>query len=457
MNPQTLQALHNKIHELMAETGTPGVAVGILQDGEEHLAGFGVTHVSNPLAVDGDTLFQIGSTSKTVTATTAMCLVEAGKLDLETPIRHYLPDFQMQDSEVTEKATLRHCFTHTGGWLGDYFDDTGDGDDGLARYVARMADLPQDAPLGTLWSYNNAGFSLAGRVIEVVAGKPFEQVVQELVLTPLGLEHSYYFARDLMTKRFAVGHILSPTDPEKKPIVAEPWPLARSAHPAGGVTASARDQLRYARFHLGDGHNTEGQQVLSPSSMKFMQTPLAQAGSMAEAVGVSWLLSKTGGARTVAHGGATNGQMSAFLMVPEHAFAITVLTNASRGRELHNQLVPWALEHFLGLADPEPTLHSRTAEQLAPYCGRYIAHMAHLDISAEGDHLRVAVTPQGGFPDKDSPPPPAPPPMSLYLVGEDRLKVTDGPQKGGRLEVIRGADGQVAWLRMGGRVHRKVE
>ncbi|MFN8441116.1 MAG: serine hydrolase domain-containing protein [Caldilineaceae bacterium] len=456
MDPQALQSFHTKIEELMHETGTPGVAVGILHNGEEHLAGFGVTHIHNPLPVDGDTLFQIGSTSKTVTATAAMRLVEAGKLDLDKPIRHYLPNFRMQDRQAAEQATLRHCFTHTGGWLGDYFDDTGDGDDALARYVERMADLPQQAPLGALWSYNNAGFSLAGLVIEAVAGKPFEQVVQETVLTPIGMDHSYYFARDVMTKRFAAGHTLNPTDPEKKTTIAEPWPLARSAHPAGGVTSSARDQLRYARFHMGDGQSADGNRLLSEATMKLMQTPLAKAGSMAEDVGVSWLLSRAGGVRTVAHGGATNGQMSAFLMVPERNFAITVLTNANRGRELHSRLVPWALNHFLGLADPEPTLQSRTSEELQPYNGRYLAHMTHLEVSSEVDHLRVVVTPQGGFPYKDSPPAPAPPPMSFYFVGDDNLLITDGPQKGGHVEVVRNSEGQVAWLRVGGRVHRKV-
>ena len=439
----------------MAETGTPGVSVGILHGGEEYLCGFGVTHIHNPLAVDGDTLFQIGSTSKTVTATVAMRLVEAGKLDLNTPICHYLPDFHMQDSEAGERATLRHCFTHTGGWLGDYFDDTGDGDDALAIYVQRMAELPQQAPLGKLWSYNNAGFSLAGRVIEAVAGKPFEAVAHELLLNPLGMDRSFYFARDIMTHRFAAGHILDPVDPEKKTQIAQPWPLARSAHAAGGVTSSARDQMRYARFHLGDGTAADGTRLLNEASMKLMQSPLAEAGSMAEAVGVSWLLGKTGGVRTVAHGGATNGQMSAFLMVPERKFAITVLTNANRGRELHNALVSWSLNHFLGLKDPEPTVQSPSPVELAAYAGRYIAHMSHLQVSAEGDRLRVIVTPQGGFPYKDSPPAPAAPPMTMVFVGKDRLMVADGPQKGGKVEAIRDESGQVAWLRMGGRVHRR--
>jgi hypothetical protein len=80
--------------------------------------------------------------------------------------------------------------------------------------------------------------------------------------------------------------------------------------------------------------------------------------------------------------------------------------------------------------------------------------LTHLEISVEGDSLLVKVTPQPGFPRKDSPPPPAPPPMHLGFTGEDRLLVLDGPQKGGRVEVMR-EQGRVAWLHMGGRMHKR--
>src|SRR5262245_772108 len=114
-------ALRDQTQALMSLYGVPGVAVGIWHNGEESLAGFGVTSVEQPLPVDAATLFQIGSTSKTATATLAMILAEEGKLDLDQPIRRYWPEFRLQDATATAEATLRHCFTHTGGWLGDYF------------------------------------------------------------------------------------------------------------------------------------------------------------------------------------------------------------------------------------------------------------------------------------------------------------------------------------------------
>ena len=101
-------------------------------------------------------------------------------------MRAYLPDLRLADEAVAARVTLRHLFTHTGGWAGDYFPDTGEGDDALARAVARLADVPQLTPLGAMWSYNNAGFYLAGRVLEVVAGQPYEALVQERLLAAAG-------------------------------------------------------------------------------------------------------------------------------------------------------------------------------------------------------------------------------------------------------------------------------
>src|SRR4051794_11478909 len=234
----------------MADTATPGVAIGMLHEGEEHVCGYGVTSVENPLPVDGDTLFQIGSITKTFTGTAAMILVERGLLDLDAPLRTYLPELKLADEDVAARVTMRHLLTHTGGWIGDYFADLGSGDDALARMVEALAEVPQLTPLGEVWSYNNAGFYLAGRVIEVLTGQTYEQTVQELVLEPLGLSNSFFFAEDVMTRRFAVGHLRNEDGP---PTVARPWPIGRAHHAAGAIASSVRELLRWARFHMSDG------------------------------------------------------------------------------------------------------------------------------------------------------------------------------------------------------------
>jgi CubicO group peptidase (beta-lactamase class C family) len=117
------------------EMRVPGVAVGLLQDGEERHEGFGVTSVDNPLEVTPETRFQIGSIGKTFTGTAVMYLAAEGLLELDRPVREYLPDLELADRDATERVTMRHLLSHTGGWVGDYFDDTGWGDHAVRRAV----------------------------------------------------------------------------------------------------------------------------------------------------------------------------------------------------------------------------------------------------------------------------------------------------------------------------------
>src|SRR5437016_1786184 len=100
------QRVCDTVVQEMDRLPVPGLAVGVLYGGEEQIAGFGVTSVENPLTVTSDTLFQIGSITKTYVATLVMRLVEAGKLELDAPLLTYLPDLQLRDAGATTQATL---------------------------------------------------------------------------------------------------------------------------------------------------------------------------------------------------------------------------------------------------------------------------------------------------------------------------------------------------------------
>ena len=439
------------IVERMAHYTVPGVAVGVLHNGQEYTAGFGITNVEAPVPVDANTLFQIGSTSKTFTGTVAMRLVEAGKLDLDIPIRTYLPDLKLRDEAAAAGATLRHLFNHTGGWVGDYFENTGSGDDALAKIVANMADLQQQTPLGEVWSYNNAAFYLAGHIIETVTGKSFEQNVQELIFDPLGMDHSVFFAHDAISRRVAVGHIVR----DGVPTVARPWALARAAHAAGGIASTATDQLKYARFQMGDGTAPDGTRLLSQASLTEMQTPRTPAGSGTGALGVTWMIKTIEGVKTVRHGGATNGQLSAFVMAPEQGFAITVLTNGNRGVELHGDVTRWAIKHYLGVEEALPASLNLDADALAAYAGHYDAALSAYDLTVRDGELWVQATPKGGFPDKDSKPGPPPPPVRIAICADDLLVALDPPFKHGRGEFLRDPNGTIAWMRFGSRIAKR--
>jgi CubicO group peptidase (beta-lactamase class C family) len=354
--------------------------------------------------------------------------VEAGNVDLDAPVRTYVPELRLRDEHVAETVTVLQLLNHTAGWEGDDFTDTGDGDDALARYVDHMAELDQVTPPGYVVSYNNASLSLAGRIIEKVTGNVYEKAMRELVLEPVGLADTLYFPNDVMTRRFAVGHRREKDGSIK---VLRPWAMARSGNPMGGLSATAPDQVRWARFHLDAGQIHDGTQLFSSELICRMQEPTAHSpgSDLGDAVGISWLLSEIGGTKVVAHGGSMNGQYAGFAMVPSHRFAIISLTNAEPNGPLFNRRIrDWALESYLGLVEADPVPVPRTADDLATYAGRYANASALVDVTVDGDHLSLTVAPTPELvaqlgDDADY----VEPPIALRMLPEtDRYVVTDG-------------------------------
>lgn len=364
--------LDELISNQMPDFGIPGAAIGVIAGDREHANGFGVTNVDHPQPVDTDTLFQIGSTTKTFTGTAIMRLVERGELDLDETVQTYLPDFEVADADVSREARLWHLLTHTGGWLDGGNPQTGRGDDSLARFVEQSAEMPQVVPSGEYFSYSNLGLATAGRVIEAVTGQAYESAISELVLEPIGLDDTFFFPEDFLNRSFTVGHTALSGAPE----VVAPWGLPRAMNPAGGLVASVENELRYARFHLGDG-SIDGERLLKADSLQQMQSPLGPGGSVPsvpglfEAMGITWHILSRGGERIVLHHGGTLGQHSTFVLVPDRKFAITVLTNADTGVAFGNAVTDWALEQFLGLpAEPLEAVPA-TPERAAMYGGTY--------------------------------------------------------------------------------------
>lgn len=432
--------VHAAVEAAVEETATPGTAIGLVHAGEEHTAGIGVTSIENPLEVTPETLFQVGSITKTVTGTVAMILVERRELDLDAPVRRYLPKLALADDDVAARVTMRHLLTHTAGWVGDYFADHGAGDDALARMLGDLPRLPQLTPLGEVWSYNNAGFYIAGRVLEVVGGAPYELLVQRLLFEPLGLEHSLFFTADVMTRRFAVGHHRSEDGP---PTVARPWAIGRAHHAAGGISSTVLDLLRYARFQLSDG---EG--ILTRASLDEMQRPHIDAAPIFGSVGLTWGVDDVTGVRLIHHGGGTNGQVAHLSFAPDSRTILAVLTNGQRGGEV----VQAALDRVVGaLGGRKPERISVILEP-AEYLGVYRSPLLDAELATTDAGLRLTITSRGGFPTEDSPPMPSPPPVTVEFLERDRLFVPDGPIAGTEAEFLRGPDGRIAWLRLGGRV-----
>ena len=167
----TPQSLQHYVDGLVEHYAIPALSLAIWHNKTLHRAAAGVLNSETGVEATTDSVFQSGSVTKVFTATLILQLVDAGRVALDKPVKHYLRDFQVADPQVTETVTVRQLLNHTNGLAGDFIvDDPVTGGNPIARYVDRCCLLPQVHPLGKYHSYSNAAYSIAGRLIEVVMG-----------------------------------------------------------------------------------------------------------------------------------------------------------------------------------------------------------------------------------------------------------------------------------------------
>jgi CubicO group peptidase (beta-lactamase class C family) len=447
------------VTETAGSFGIPGVAVGVWADGAEVYACHGVTSLDNPLPVDQDTMFLLASISKTYTATALMRLVADGQVDLDSPVRRYVPELVLPDERAAAQITVRHLLNHTSGLDWGVIADTGEGDGALADYVARMAGLGSFAPPGTRASYSQAGFNLAGRIVEKVTGLTFERAVASLVFEPLGLSHSFYARDDIMTRRFVVGHNRSEDGTLS---IARLWRRSRGDNPGGGIASSAADQVRWARFHLGDGRAQGGARVLPAEVLKQMQQPtVALRGSkLGDAIGLCWFLRDVDGVRTFGHGGSANGQFADLLIVPERDFAVIALSNAGPdGIPFNQAVIRWALQTHLGVTDRDPEPLPYEEARAREVAGNYENEVMTLTIDSDGTGLRleVLIKPEiRAAADTEVPPDHAPFDFGLLPGDGDEYIITGGAFQGQRGFFTRDETGAVVGVDLAGRLFSRV-
>lgn len=434
----------------MKEYGVPGAALGIVADGVVTVRGLGITNVEDPLPVNAHTVFPIASISKTFAATAMMRLVEQGKVDLRAPVRTYLPDFRVRDAAASRDVTLWHLLTHLGGWEGQV-SGAERGTETLKSFVASIADVMQIAPPAKVWSYNNAGFSIAGRVIEVAAGTSINRAVRDLVFQPLGLEHAGTTAGDFIVQRFAAGHSAR----DGKTTLQRPFNPSTSVT-AGGVGLCVTDLLAYARFHMGDGSSASGDRVLTRASLEQMRATQQRKQGTDDDIGLAWHIRQVGPIRTYGHGGTLGGHVLLLEIVPERNFAIAILTNSSSGWRLIQDVERAALKSYLGATyAPNQAIAHRglvetlpSAQPLArqpdprPYLGSYGRPNNSYVVRVKDGRLFVQDRSNDGSRSAEFP---------VAFYGPDRIVVTDGPDRGQSMEFVRDDDGRVNWIRVVGR------
>ncbi|MFF4290675.1 serine hydrolase domain-containing protein [Streptomyces sp. NPDC001633] len=452
--------LQDKLSEFVTtqatELGVPGVAVGVLLDGQESYASHGVTSLANPTPVDEKTLFHLASVSKTFTATALMRLVAEGKVDLDAPVRRYVPELKLADEQAAAQITVLNLLNHTAGLDWNLIDD-GEGDRSLAGLVAKLPELPLIAPLGARASYSQAGYNLAGRVVEKVTGLPFEQAMASLVLEPVGLSDTVYGLAEVMVRKFAVGYNRG-DDGELR--AARPWGAfkegARGDNPGGGLASSVSDLLRWARFQLGDGAG-----VLPAAELHRMreQTVALRASTLGDGFGICWFLHDLDGLQGIGHGGSGNGQFAELLIVPERNFAVVALANVGPdGYPFNQSVVRWALEHCLGVVEKTAEPLPYDAAKAQQVVGRYDIDAMNLDLATDGTRLTLAVgiKPEIREASDEEMPPDYPAAAIGFLPGDgDEYLITEGGLKGQRGYFSRDANGTITDIDLAGRLFNR--
>jgi len=322
-----IRHLEQCIETFMHSEHVPGLALALVQGQEVVYArGFGTTSVEDgALPVTPETLFGIGSTTKPLTGTAILRLVERGALDLDTPVKHYVPELRLSDPAATEQVTLRMLLSHMAG-LPTRYQPFGRRDpEALEAWVRQ--ELPQlvlVAPPGKVHSYSNPGMNLAGYVAEVVSGKAYAELMAQEVFGPLEMRRTTFDALVALTSPMAQAH----RRPDGKTL--EVWHrfFDNSGHaPSGYALSTVLDLANFAIMLMHEG-NFHEQQVLSAYSVRMMQTPHVDLSTPSgEVYGLTMRSETYKGMRLVGHDGDVTSFLSRFVMVPEAHVAVSILVN----------------------------------------------------------------------------------------------------------------------------------
>ena len=364
---------------------SPSVSVGVIKDGKVVLCdGFGLRDVEQNLPADKHTLYQIGSCSKAFTCALAAKLVDAGKLDWDTPIKSYVPEISFYDDYVTQHVTLRDLVSHRTGlprheysWYGtDYT---------KAELLQNLKFLEPNQPVRQKFQYNNQCYILTGYICERVTGKTFEQLLDEYLFGPLHMTHSNAFIADI-TGSPDHAEPYDRTDPDvalkgmkkipfyKMPVEDKEKGVGAPLGPAGSINSCVEDMLNWVQMHLDNG-KFQGEQVISEANVAQLHKPnmildapldMPMPETCLWRYSMGWFIENFRGIKVYHHGGNINGFSGFTCFVPELNLGVVAYTNMN-GSYLHFALARTVIDHYLGIHDTDwvQRYHDFIAERAA--------------------------------------------------------------------------------------------
>ena len=335
----------------------PGIAVAIVKDGKVVLArGYGLRRMGRADRVDGRTLFGIASNTKAFTATALALLVEAGKIEWDTPVIQYLPSFRLSDPYVTSEITVRDLLVHRSGlglgagdllwWPPSTYD--------RKEITRRLRYIPLHTSFRSAYAYDNVLYTVAGEVIEAVSGETWEDFVGSRILAKVGMKGSTV----LHSAAGEGENVATPHAPvDGKVQVVKPF-ASDNTNPAGGINSSAEDMARWLIVQLDSGRVADGSRLFTPWTTKelwSMVTPMPMVTPAPElsplkcnfrAYALGFVVEDYRGKKIVRHTGTLPGYVSRVTMVPEVKLGLAVLTN-QESRDAYHAITYHILDHYL--------------------------------------------------------------------------------------------------------------
>ena len=390
--------IENVVKNAARMHGVPGASVAVLK-GQTIVSEVATGFINRDTRVrtTTDTVFQIGSITKTFTATMIMQLRDEGRLDLDELVVKYLPDFRNNDMKRLRKVTLRHLLTHQSGIDGDFFPRTDTGDKAIEELLGMSGSLPFLFDPGTNYSYNNIGFSALGRVIEVIDQRSFDVSLRKRIFAPLDMDHALSRPEDNLRFRAAVGHLPDPKHPDQ--LIVPKVVYLTIGHKAAGSTPAmtASDLLNYAAVHKNKGVGLNGNRILSARSVREMQKPqvTCKDRDWPWQVGQPWRLAKWGAVKIYGHPGGTVGQGSDLTICNEKDIAVVCLTNGGNAAEFSRTVVSHVFKSVKVNMFKPPTPAKKISAKPEELVGRFRNVAVTVDITDENGTLMMAAMPSG--------------------------------------------------------------
>ena len=358
----------------MREHGAPGISVAVVRDGRTLFTkGYGLANVEEGIPADSDTLFRIGSVSKLYVWTLLMMLHDRGLLDLDADVNTYLKGMQIPEA-FGQPITMTDLMAHRAGFedslsgfsQGNNVEEPGRPD--LTTYLANT--IPERIyPPGARSSYSNWGATLSAKIVEDIAGVPYEEFLEKELLLPLSLNMTTMRGPDVMApefrERLSVGyHVVG-----GRPVVGA-YMSPKSSTPAGSMSASGEDMARWMLFHLGRG-TLDGVTLMKPETHDLMWTRHFSDRPFGSDAGLGFYTRKVNGVDIFGHGGATATFYTDMILAPSLDLGVFVSQNTTGNPRLILDFGPLVVEYLAG-KPARPAGDPDYAGNVADYAGTYM-------------------------------------------------------------------------------------